>query len=183
MKKLILTIICLSALSFAQDESLSPWGVYGGITSAGTSESDGRTTGLNLGASYTINDKWSVGAGLSHRGGSYTAEEDEAIIGGSDTIELNGDAIEFWSSYSLMQSESFSLSTGLIYAHIYQFEAKFGPLSISESETDNDYGVYLNGSIPLQNNLGLNIGYYMGLKDMGNDETFNNLWIEVGYSF
>ena len=96
---------------------------------------------------------------------------------------MNGDAIEFWSSYSLMQSESFSLSTGLIYAHIYQFEAKFGPLSISESETDNDYGVYLNGSIPLQNNLRLNIGYYMGLKDMGNDKTFNNIWIEVGYSF
>ena len=74
MKKLILTIICLSALSFAQDESLSPWGVYGGIASAGTSELDGRTTGLNLGASYTINDKWSVGAGLSHRGGSYTVD-------------------------------------------------------------------------------------------------------------
>ena len=100
MKKLILTIICLSALSFAQDESSSPWGIYGGITSAGTSESDGRTTGLSLGFSRTINDKWSWGSGLSHRG----AEIDDI----DGTYELKGNAVEFWSSYSLMQSESFS---------------------------------------------------------------------------
>ena len=82
-----------------------------------------------------------------------------------------------------MQSDSFSLSTGLIYAHIYEFEVDLGEFSMSESDTDNDYGLFLNGSIPLQENLALNLGYYMGLRDMGGDETFNNLWIEVGYSF
>ena len=54
---------------------------------------------------------------------------------------------------------------------------------MSESDTDNDYGLFLNGTIPLQENLALNLGYYMGLRDMGGDETFNNLWVEVGYSF
>lgn len=176
MKKLVLTIIFLSALSFAQDESSSPWGVYGGITSAGTSESDGRTTGLSLGFSYAANDKLSFGAGLTHRGGSFNDQED----GGS--FDINANAIEFWSSYPLMQSDSFSLSTGLIYAHIYEYEVEFSGMNVSVDETDNDYGLFLNGTIPLQDNLGLNIGYYMGLRDM-DGEKFNNLWLEVGYSF
>ena len=175
MKKLLLTLILITGFSFAQDSSSSPWGVYGGITSAGMSDADGRTTGLSLGFSRTINDKWSWGSGLSHRG----AEIDDI----DGTYELKGNAVEFWSSYSLMQSESFFLSTGLIYAHIYEFEAKMDGISVSWSDTDNDYGLYLNGTIPLQDNLGLNIGYYMGLRDIGAGNKFDNLWLEVGYSF
>ena len=183
MKKILIATVLIFSISLAQDESSSPWSVYGGITSASMSEADGRTNGLSLGISYTLNEKWSVGGGLSHRGGSFNVEDDEAIIGGSDSYEMIGNAIEFWSSYSLMQSDSFSLSTGLIYAHIYEFEVNYGSMSISESETDNDYGLYLNSTIPLQDNLGLNIGYYMGLRDIGDNEKFNNLWLEVGYSF
>ena len=181
MKKIFAMLIVLSGLSLAQDSSSSPWGIYGGITSAGTSDSDGRTTGLSLGVSYTLNDKMSIGGGLSHRGGQYDflLDDGESTLSG----DLTGNAIELWSSYSLMQSDSFSLSTGLIYAHIYEFEVDLGEFSMSESDTDNDYGLFLNGSIPLQENLALNLGYYMGLRDMGGDETFNNLWVEVGYSF
>jgi hypothetical protein len=83
-----------------------------------------------------------------------------------------------------MQSESFGLSTGLIYANIYSTKLKLMGLTLDEdNESESDYGLFLNGSIPLRENLGLNIGYYMGLKDQGGDETLNNLWIEVGYSF
>ena len=175
MKKILIAIVLISSVSFAQDSTSSPWGVYGGITSSSMSDSDGRTTGLSLGFSRTLNDKWSWGSGLSHRG---------AKIDDTDgTIELKGNAVELWSSYSLMQSESFFLSTGLIYAHIYEFEAKMDDVSVSWSDTDNDYGLFLNGTIPLQENLALNLGYYMGLRDMGDDTKFNNLWLEVGYSF
>ena len=55
--------------------------------------------------------------------------------------------------------------------------------TISWTESDNDYGLFLNGSIPLQDNLGLNIGYYMGFREIGVDDKFNNLWLELGYSF
>jgi len=178
MKKLLACLIVLSGLSFAQDSSSSPWGVYGGITSAGMSDSDGRTTGLSLGVSYVLNDKMSVGGGLSHRGGSFKDDED----GG--TFDINGNAIELWSSYQLMQTDSFSLSTGLIYAHIYEIDVEMEGLSVSIDETDSDYGLYLNGTIPLQENLGLNVGYYMGLKELDLEAgKSNNLWIEVGYSF
>lgn len=183
MKKLLLTLILITGFSFAQDSTSSPWGVYGGITSSSMSDSDGRTTGLSLGFSRTLNDKWSWGSGLSHRGAKIDDIE--------GTVELKGNAVELWSSYSLIQFEyfdqdrsvSFDLSTGLIYAHIYEFEAKMDGVSVSWSDTDNDYGLFLNGTIPLQENLALNLGYYMGLRDMGDDTKFNNLWLEVGYSF
>ena len=182
MKKILLTVVVLLSFSIAQEASSSPWGIYGGLTSAGSSDSDGRISGLSFGGSYTINEKWSAGAGLSVRGGKYDVQDEESGI--EATAELKGDALELWTSYSLMQSESFGLSTGLIYANIYSTKLKFMGLTLDEdNESESDYGFFLNGSIPLRENLGLNIGYYMGLKDQGGDETLNNLWIEVGYSF
>ena len=182
MKKTLLTAFALLSFSLALEASSSPWGIYGGLTSAGSSDSDGRISGLSIGGSYTINEKWSAGAGLSVRGGKYDFQDEESGI--KATAELKGDALELWTSYSLMQSESFGLSTGLIYANIYSTKLKFMGLTLDEdNESESDYGLFLNGSIPLRENLGLNIGYYMGLKDQGGDETLNNLWIEVGYSF
>ena len=190
MKKTLLIVVALLSFSIAQETSSSPWGIYGGLTSAGSSDSDGRISGLSIGGSYTINEKWSAGAGLSVRGGKYDFQDEESGI--EATAELKGDALELWTSYSLIQFEyfdqdrsvSFDLSTGLIYANIYNTELKFMGLTLDEdNESESDYGLFLNGSIPLRENLGLNIGYYMGLKDQGGDETLNNLWIEVGYSF
>jgi len=181
MKKTLLVVVAFLSFSFAQEASSSPWGIYGGLTSAGTSDSDGRISGLSIGGSYTINEKWSAGAGLSVRGGKYDIQDEESGMEG--TAELKGDALELWTSYSLMQSESFGLSTGLIYANIYSTKIKFMGLTFDEDEYESDYGLFLNGSIPLRENLGLNIGYYMGLKDLDDDESANNLWIEVGYSF
>jgi len=190
MKKTLLIVVALLSFSLAQEASSSPWGIYGGLTSAGSSDSDGRISGLSFGGSYTINEKWSAGAGLSVRGGKKDFQDEESGI--EATAEIKGDALELWTSYSLIQFEyfdqdrsvSFDLSTGLIYANIYNTELKFMGLTLDEdNESESDYGLFLNGSIPLRENLGLNIGYYMGLKDQGDDETFNNLWIEVGYSF
>jgi|TARA_B110000263_G_scaffold244650_1_gene252988 hypothetical protein len=181
MKKIFAITLILTSLAFAQDESESPWSMYGGITSASFEDSDGRTTGLSLGVGYSVNDKISVGGGLSHRGGQMKLEEDTSALG--DTVEIKGNALELWMSYSLIQTDSFSLSVGPTYAHIYSMKAKLGDLSITVPETDNDYGIYLGSSLPLGDKLGLNIGYYHGLKDDGDSPKFNNLFVEVGYSF
>ena len=128
MKKILLTVVALLSFSIAQEASSSPWGIYGGLTSAGSSDSDGRISGLSFGGSYTINEKWSAGAGLSVRGGKYDVQDEESGI--EATAELKGDALELWTSYSLMQSESFGLSTGLIYANIYSTKLKFMGLTL-----------------------------------------------------
>ena len=83
---------------------------------------------------------------MSHRGGKFQE--------GDESYENKGNALELRSSYSLMQSERFSLSTGLIYAHIYEFEVElFGGASVTVDESEDYYGFYLGGSIPLKNNL------------------------------
>ncbi len=182
MKKVILVMLIMTSMSFAQESETSPWSVYAGLTSAGFDDSDGRTTGLSAGVGYTINDKITVGGGLSHRGGKLEVEWDGTDIG---NVDVKGNAIELWMAYSLMNTDTFSLSAGPIYAHIYEFEAKVnGPngMSVTESESDNDYGIYLGSSFPIKENMGLNVGYYHGLKDEDGMK-FNNLWFEVGYNF
>jgi len=180
MRKIIISLLLVTVV-FAQDESSSPWSLYGGITSGSFEDADGRSTGLSLGVGYQLNDKLSIGGGLSHRGGKFDDEVSE--IDGNVKYEIKGNALELWSSYSLMQSERFSLSTGLIYAHIYEFEVKMWGASVTVDESEDDYGIYLGGSIPLKDNLGLNIGYYHGLKDTDDVPQFNNVWLEIGYSF
>ena len=78
MKKTLLIVVALLSFSIAQETSSSPWGIYGGLTSAGSSDSDGRISGLSIGGSYTINEKWSAGAGLSVRGGKYDFQDEGA---------------------------------------------------------------------------------------------------------
>jgi len=179
MKKTILVMLIITSMSFAQDDTVSPWSAYAGITSASFDDSDGRTTGLSAGVGYTINEKITVGGGLSHRGGKLEMDMDGTDIG---NVDVKGNAIELWMSYSLMNTDTFSLSAGPIYAHIYEFEAEFNGMSVTESESDNDYGIYLGSSFPIKDNMGLNIGYYQGLKDEDGMK-FNNLWIELGYQF
>ena len=180
MKRIIIFLLFITTV-FAQDESSSPWSIYGGITSGGFEDADGRSTGLSLGVGYQLNDNLSIGGGLSHRGGKF--DDEVSGIDGNVKYEIKGNALELWSSYSLMQSERFSLSTGLIYAHIYEFEVKMWGASVTVDESEDDYGIYLGGSIPLKDNLGLNIGYYHGLKDTDDVPQFNNVWLEIGYSF
>lgn len=177
---LIITLVLLSTFSFAQESETSPWSVYAGLTSAGFDDSDGRTTGLSAGVGYTINDKITVGGGLSHRGGKLDMSVEDTGLTGS--VDVKGNAIELWMSYSLMQTDKFSLSAGPIYAHIYEFEAEFNGITVTESESDSDYGIYLGSSFPIKENMGLNVGYYHGLKDEDGMK-FNNLWFEVGYNF
>ena len=86
MKKVILVMLIMTSMSFAQESETSPWSVYAGLTSAGFDDSDGRTTGLSAGVGYTINDKITVGGGLSHRGGKLEVEWDGTDIGNVETL-------------------------------------------------------------------------------------------------
>jgi len=178
MKKILGIAILLLSISFAQEE-VSPWSAYAGITSASFDDSDGRTTGLSAGVGYTINENITVGGGLSHRGGTLSTNDGS---GDFVDIDVKGNAIELWMAYSLMNTDTFSLSAGPIYAHIYEFEAEFNGMTISESESDSDYGLYFGGSFPIRDNMALNVGYYQGLKEEDGFK-FNNLWFELGYQF
>ncbi len=180
MKKILTIFVLMSAFTFAQD---NPWGVYAGYTSGSFTDADGRTSGLNLGISYDMSDTISMGAGMTHRGGKFNFT-DEELGDESISLDLKGKGIEFWMSYNLMSNDSFSLSVGPIYTHIYELQAKlFGVTIINESESDNDYGFFINGSVPINDKMAINLGYYQGLRELDDEFKFNNFWVELGYSF
>jgi hypothetical protein len=193
MKKTLLIILIMLTMSYTQDETVSPWSVYGGFTSMGVGEDIvvdddtnpdiGRTNGFTLGFGYALNEKVTIGAGLGQRGFSVDVPD---LFGGDTGFDSNIDAkvqvkgIEFWMSYTLMDNGNFSLWAGPLYAHLYQTEGSFFGVSESESITDSDYGLMVGGSVPLRGNISINAGYYRSLDDH-EIEGMNNFFLELGY--
>jgi len=192
MKKVILVMLIMTSISFAQDDTVSPWSLYGGFTSMGAGEEIfiedvdvdlGRANGFTLGFGYALNDKVTIGAGLGQRGFSVDVPD---LFGEDTGFDSNIDAkvqvkgIEFWMSYTLMDNGNFSLWAGPLYAHLYETEGSFFGVSESESITDSDYGLIIGGSVPLRENISINAGYYRSL-DNHEIEGMNNFFLELGY--
>ena len=193
MKKIILSLFLLTTI-FAQDEITSKWSVYTGVTSMGVEDGDSRAIGDSYGIAYTVNKRLTIGMGYSGRGSKaklnkYNAQdtfENLDLHGAplSGDVEVVANAIEFWSSVILLDKWGFSLWTGPIYSHIYSYDITDvdDDLTISEDGAEADYGLMFGASFPLHNKIGLNIGYYHGIKDDPNPK-FNNLFLDVSYRF
>ncbi|MEO2116022.1 MAG: outer membrane beta-barrel protein [bacterium] len=192
MKKVILVMLIMTSMSFAQDDTVSPWSLYGGFTSMGAGEEIfiedvdvdlGRANGFTLGFGYALNEKVTIGAGLGQRGFSVDVPD---LFGGDTGFDSNLDAkakvkgVEFWMSYTLMDNGNFSLWAGPLYAHLYKSTGSFAGVSESESITDSDYGLMFGGSVPLRGNISMNAGYYRSLDDH-EIEGMNNFFLELGY--
>ena len=189
MKKIAICFLLLLTTVFAQDDTTSPWSVYGGYASMGIGEEydfyvnmdSGRTNGFTLGFGYALNEKITIGAGLGQRGFSI----DVTDLTGND-LDLSGilkakmKGVEFWMSYTLMDNGNFSLWAGPLYAHLYQSTGSFAGISESESITDSDYGLMFGGSVPLRGNISINAGYYRSLDDH-EIEGMNNFFLELNY--
>jgi len=194
MKKVILVMLIMTSMSFAQDDTVSPWSLYGGFTSMGAGEEIsiedvdvdlGRANGFTLGFGYALNEKITIGAGLGQRGFSIDlvdlfddGDGNELDFGANVKAKVKG--VEFWMSYTLMDNGNFSLWTGPLYAHLYETEGSFAGVSESESITDSDYGLMFGGSVPLRGNISMNAGYYRSL-DNHQIEGMNNFFLELNY--
>mgnify|MGYP001251849542 FL=1 len=193
MKKIILVLFFLTTI-YAQDEITSKWSIYSGITSMGVEDGESRLIGNSYGIAYTVNKRLSIGMGYSGRGSKaklnrYNAQdtfENLDLVGVplSGDIEVVANTVEFWSSVILLDKWGFSLWTGPIYSHIYSYYITDvdNDLTLSEDGSEADYGLMFGASFPLHNKIGLNIGYYHGIKDDLNPK-FNNLFLDLSYRF
>ena len=194
MKKIAICFLLLLTIVFAQDDTTSPWSVYGGYASMGVGEEfdtedydvdSARTNGFTLGFGYALNEKITIGAGLGQRGFSIDlvdlfddGDGNELDFGANVKAKVKG--VEFWMSYTLMDNGNFSLWAGPLYAHLYETEGSFAGVSESESITDSDYGLMFGGSVPLRGNISMNAGYYRSL-DNHQIEGMNNFFLELNY--
>ena len=53
---------------------------------------------------------------------------------------------------------------------------------LDSDENENDFGILLGAGYSITDNININAGLYRGLKDHDGGK-FNNLFIDLGYSF
>tara|TARA_B100000959_G_C14887935_1_gene585413 strand:+ start:566 stop:1165 length:600 start_codon:yes stop_codon:yes gene_type:complete len=197
---------------FAQNEDLttkisSGWGVYGGVQSMQVSGVEDDASDEELGSystdrlsSFYIgvwkSTDWkigslpvTIGAELGHRG---TVSKIDIEFSDGQTLDFKADILitylDLWASANYAMSDKFNLWIGPMVGIHLDDKIKFFGLDITESEEidlgfdDNDYGILLGAGYSLTDNMSLNFGVYRGLKDH-NPGKFNNLFLDIGYSF
>ena len=188
--------------------SKSGWGVYGGYQSMQISgiEDDASDEELEmfetdrLGSFYIgiwKNTDWkigslpiTVGAELGHRGTKTTFESsDGETVDFSADIDILITYLDLWASANYAMSDKFNLWIGPMFGIHIDDKIKIMGIDITQGqEADfdsiigNDFGIILGAGYSISENISMNAGLYRGLKDHDGGR-FNNLFIDLGYSF
>ena len=190
--------------------SKSGWGVYGGYQSMQISgiEDDASDEELEmfetdrLGSFYIgiwKNTDWkigslpiTVGAELGHRGTKFKTDLE---FPDGETLEMSADILitylDLWASANYAMSDKFNLWIGPMFGihlddkvtyNISGQEAENFDLSTDVDFDENDFGFLVGAGYSISENIHINAGLYKGLKDHDGGK-FNNLFIDLGYSF
>ena len=211
MRYLMIGIFVFSSIVFAQNgasiTSSSGWGIYGGAQSMQVSgvEDDASDEELNSFSTDRLssfyigvwkNTDWkigslpvTIGAELGHRG---TVSKTDIEFPDGAILDLKAEILatylDLWASANYAMSDKFNLWIGPMFGIHIDDKIKFFGVDVAESEEgdfdfrENDYGILLGAGYSLTDNMSLNFGVYRGLKDH-NPGKFNNLFLDIGYSF
>ena len=213
MRYLLVFLFMISSTVIAQEveqaaSSKSGWGVYGGYQSMQISgiEDDASDEELEmfetdrLGSFYIgiwKNTEWkigslpiTVGAELGHRGTKTTFEfSDGETVDFSADIDILITYLDLWASANYAMSDKFNLWIGPMFGIHLDDKIKIMGIDITQGqEADfdsiigNDFGIILGAGYSISENISMNAGLYHGLKDHDGGK-FNNLFIDLGYSF
>ena len=211
MRYLMIGIFVFSSIVFAQNgasiTSSSGWGIYGGVQSMQVSGVEDNASNEELDSfstdrlsSFYIgvwkNTDWkigslpiTIGAELGHRGTVSKTDlqfPDGAILDFEAEILIT--YLDLWASANYAMSDKFNLWIGPMFGIHLDDKIKFFGADITESEevdfdfNENDYGILLGAGYSFTDKMSLNFGVYRGLKDH-NPGKFNNLFLDIGYSF
>jgi opacity protein-like surface antigen len=135
-----------------------------------------------------------IGAELGHRGTSSNYEtdssEDQPLMY-INSAEILITYLDLWTSVNYRMSDKFNLWIGpSIGIHLDEKvtldiggqEAESAELSTDFGFDENDFGFLVGAGYSISKNIYINAGLYKGLKDHDGGK-FNNLFIDLGYSF
>ena len=213
MRYLLVFLFTISSITIAQEveqaaSSKSGGGVYGGYQSMQISgiEDDASDEELEmfetdrLGSFYIgiwKNTDWkigslpiTVGAELGHRGTKTTFEfSDGETVDFSADVDILITYLDLWASANYAMSDKFNLWIGPMFGIHLDDKIKIMGIDITQGqEADfdsiigNDFGIILGAGYSISENISMNAGLYRGLKDHDGGR-FNNLFIDLGYSF
>jgi hypothetical protein len=213
IRYLLVFLFTISSTVIAQEveqaaSSKSGWGVYGGYQSMQISgiEDDASDEELEmfeterLGSFYIgiwKNTDWkigslpiTVGAELGHRGTKTTADLE---FPDGATADLSRDILitylDLWASANYAMSDKFNLWIGPMFGIQLDDKIKIMGIDITQGEgldfgsiVENDFGIVLGAGYSISEKVSMNAGLYRGLKNHDGGK-FNNLFIDLGYSF
>ena len=213
MRYLLVFLFTISSTIIAQEveqasSSKSGWGVYGGYQSMQISgiEDDASDEELEmfesdrLGSFYVgiwKNTDWkigslpiTVGAELGHRGTKFKTDLE---FPDGESLEMSADILitylDLWASANYAMSDKFNLWIGPMFGIHLDDKIKIMGIDITQGQTadfesivENDFGIVLGAGYSISENISMNAGLYHGLKDHDGGK-FNNLFIDLGYSF
>lgn len=213
MRYLLVFLFMISSTVIAQEveqaaSSKSGWGVYGGYQSMQISgiEDDASDEELEmfetdrLGSFYIgiwKNTEWkigslpiTVGAELGHRGTKTTFEfSDGETVDFSADVDILITYLDLWASANYAMSDKFNLWIGPMFGIHLDDKIKIMGIDITQGQganfdsiIGNDFGIILGAGYSISENISMNAGLYHGLKDHDGGK-FNNLFIDLGYSF
>mgnify|MGYP001377637250 CR=1 FL=1 len=204
--KIILTILLsITTVMFAQDKPELPgWGVYVGGGSMGIVADDmegvtwSRTVGVPiLGISRGL---WagpvplSVGAGLGKRGYTQEMTTVDFFTGeeGESKSETQFTTLDIWATVPYpvgpaVLQVGFVMGMSLSGTSTTDFLGTEIELALEgDMLPDPDLGLMLGLAYPINDNIGINVGYAHGLTNHGDDSmkmNFNGIFALVGYNF
>ena len=213
MKIFIVLVLGTSLFGQAKEvNSSAMWGVYSGYQSMQISGIEDDASDEELGSfssdrlgSYYIgvwkSTDWKIGslpviigAELGHRGTSSNYEtdssEDQPLMY-INSAEILITYLDLWTSVNYRMSDKFNLWIGpSIGIHLDEKvtldiggqEAESAELSTDFGFDENDFGFLVGAGYSISENIYINAGLYKGLKDHDGGK-FNNLFIDLGYSF
>jgi hypothetical protein len=202
--KFIITL-CLTVTTFilAQDTTASTnqepqlpgWGIYvGGAFGSATSVDDlpdghsiesrliapniGVSKGMFLGGVPLI-----VGAGYHPRG--YTYEFDNLFTGSKTEVETQVNMLDVWASVPYPIGDRAILQAGFLLGTCLGGTQKIDDEEedIDDIDGELDYGIMLGGGFAITEQIGVNVGYYIGLAEFDEMMKFNGLIFNLGYNF
>ena len=213
IRYLLVFLFTISSTVIAQEveqaaSSKSGWGVYGGYQSMQISgiEDDASDEELEmfeterLGSFYIgiwKNTDWkigslpiTVGAELGHRGTKFKTDLE---FPDGESLEMSADILitylDLWASANYAMSDKFNLWIGPMFGIQLDDKIKIMGIDITQGEgldfgsiVENDFGIVLGAGYSISEKVSMNAGLYRGLKDHDGGK-FNNLFIDLGYSF
>ena len=194
MKYILTVTIALASLLNAQEAELPGWGVYfgAGMGSASVEDDGGLEFGyepalpfIGVNKGFMLGIPMVVNVGLGKR--SYSMDIDFGGYKMSQGVSMDYVDIGAFMPYPL--GPGFA-QIGALYGTplggkvTMEMEGEEDTVDIESDEMDPDYGLMFSYAYPINEQLSVNAGYYLGLAEQDDGgPKFNGIFVLLGYTF
>ena len=194
MKYILIVIMTLASFLNAQEAELPGWGVYfgAGIGSASVEEDEGLEFGyepalpfIGINKGFMLGIPLVVNVGLGKRSYNYDAD----FFGYEMSAKVSMDYLDIGAFMPYPLGPGFA-QIGALYGTPFggkatmEMNGEESSEDIDSEDLDPDYGLMFAYAFPINEQLSVNAGYYLGLAEQSDGgPKFNGIFMLLGYTF